>query len=717
MDKIAHAGPQAPIVERAAHLRDYWRIVRRGRYTILVIFLIAVGLSILRVTLATPIYKATATIEVKPEPRRILPGQEQWVGAEGGGWIAEEKYFNTQLEVLRSRDVAEKTFRRLHLERHPLFANTQDPVAVFQRMIEVRPKIETRLVFVSVTGPNSKEIKEWVNAVADVYVKRNVQQAMESFSAIMDEIRRGMEAFRGGLEQADSRRLEIAAEEDLYLPENQQEILKRRLEAYNEQLSTARIEVGSLNAEIEGLERIRREGGDILSLSRCAQDPVIQDLYSQKLQTERDLQRLGGEKRPNHPEYLAKVGESKKIQESLAAQLDVVLEKLRTQQRVKASESSFALEQIRTTQAEAYRVQQVSSSYDISKNDAEAKRKAYDVVAETMERLTVGAQLVGMNNNLSVLDRAIEPARPSKPRRLVSLLFGSLVGLILGIGAVLFMDYLDNTVRTAEDVEQYLGLRLLAIVPRKRDSNAHAIKEAYQSLRTSILFSSEGRERKILLVSSAGPQEGKSSTVAAVARTFAATGEKVVVIDCDLRKPTQHVHMSVPREPGLTNFLLDGKGADVRQYLRTTDVDSLRLLPCGPIPPNPPDIVGSLRFRELLSELKETFDWVIVDSPPVVSLADSLVLASMADLVVLVIKHNENDRELIRRSVKQLRDINANMVGAVLNNVDIERAHYGDYYYAGYYNYGEAGGKGAKRRRSRAREAAAGGDGSERVAL
>ena len=150
LDRTNHVRPDQPQSEtRGVHLRDYWKIVRRGRYTVLAIFLLVIGVTFLRVTLSTPIYRATALIEVKPEARRILPGQEQWLGAEGGGWIAEEKYFNTQLEVIKSRDMAERTFHRLRLENHPLFAKSRDPVAAFGALVEVRPKSETRLIFVS----------------------------------------------------------------------------------------------------------------------------------------------------------------------------------------------------------------------------------------------------------------------------------------------------------------------------------------------------------------------------------------------------------------------------------------------------------------------------------------------------------------------------------------------------------------------------------------
>lgn len=672
------------------HLRDYWKVIWQGRYTVLVIFLAVAGLTFLRVSFSTPIYEASVVLEIKPEARRILPGQEQWVGAEGGGWLAEEKYFNTQLEVLKSRDVAEKTFRRLHLEDSPMFRNAKDPVGAFGGLLQVRPKVNTRLVTLSMSGPDPRAVRDWVNTLAEVYVKRNVDQATASFTAIMDEVQSGLSKFRANMGSADLESMRTAAEAELFVPENQQEVLRQSLATYNESLAKQRIELAALQAELDNYERIRREGGDVLALPSVNQDAAIQDLVGQRQATERELRRAEAEKKPGHPDYLAKLGELEKIKQRIGARVDAIVEKLRTGYNLAKRNESYLLSQIKRTEEQAYQVKQASTTYELQKADAQSQRKVYDVVAETMNRLTVGAQLISMNNNVSILDRAIEPQRPVKPRKLVTMAIGSLLGLVLGIGAVLFLDYLDNTIRTPEDVEQYLGLGVLGIIPKYRERDAVAVREAFQSLRTSILFSSKGREKRVLLVTSAGPQEGKSSTVASMARAFASAGDRVVVVDCDLRRPTQHHHMGVAREPGLTNYLIDGRDGSPDAFLQATDVPTLHAMTCGPIPPNPPDLVGSKKFRDLLLHFKRTHDWVLIDSPPVSSLADSVVLASLADMMAMVIKHNQNDRDLIRRSLKRLRDIDVEIVGAVLNSVDLEKTYYGGYYYAGYHYRGDA---------------------------
>jgi len=227
------------------------------------------------------------------------------------------------------------------------------------------------------------------------------------------------------------------------------------------------------------------------------------------------------------------------------------------------------------------------------------------------------------------------------------------------------------------------------------------VKEAYQTLRTSLLFSRKNRNANAVLITSAGPQEGKSCTTVNVARTLATAGDRVIIVDCDLRRPAIHARLNLDRDSGLTNYILSSEGDDWRNYVKTTDLPKLFAVTCGPIPPNPADVFGHERFLRLLKELRAEFDWVFIDSPPVVSLADSMILASLTDMVAFVIRHNENDKELIRRCVMNVRKINSNVIGAVLNNVDLDRSHYKDYYYVGYYYYGEsASSRKGKRRKS-----------------
>jgi capsular exopolysaccharide synthesis family protein len=212
------------------------------------------------------------------------------------------------------------------------------------------------------------------------------------------------------------------------------------------------------------------------------------------------------------------------------------------------------------------------------------------------------------------------------------------------------------------------------------------LKEAYQTLRTALIFLSKNRERKIVLVTSTAPQEGKSSTTAELGRALAGAGDKVLLIDCDLRRPTQHVHLGLTRDNGLTDFLAAPQPfLNWRAYVKPAGSENLHVVTCGPIPPNPPELLGSERFKRFLAEARDAYDWVLLDSPPAVSMSDATLLAGLVDLVLLVVRHNHTDRDLVLRTLQQFRRVGANVAGVILNNVDLSRAYEKEYAYAGYY--------------------------------
>ena len=256
----------------------------------------------------------------------------------------------------------------------------------------------------------------------------------------------------------------------------------------------------------------------------------------------------------------------------------------------------------------------------------------------------------------------------------------------------LFRDYLDVSVKTLDDVEQDLGMNLLAVVPRHVPGEADDIvKESYQTLRTGLLFAGRGRQARTLLVTSGAPQEGKSTVVAQLARSMAAAGESVVVVDCDLRRGGVSRLFGARSQAGLSSFLADISSKPWRDLLVQVE-PKLAVLPTGPVPPNPMDLLSLERFTKLLADLRASYDWVLLDSPPVSSVADGIVIATSVEMVMVVMRHDQTDKEVIRRALVRLRGVGANVVGAVLNDVDMTKSYNRDYYYGRFYYgsyYGE----------------------------
>lgn len=354
--------------------------------------------------------------------------------------------------------------------------------------------------------------------------------------------------------------------------------------------------------------------------------------------------------------------------------------------------------------------------YAILSREANTNTQLYNAVLERMKEIGVTAEIPA--SNVSVLDNAEIPRRPSKPKIQLTLTIGAVMGLICGVGLAFFYEYLDNTLKTPEDVQRYTGLSNLAVVPdffrlpKRRKSQLRTgrnpsssnsklcipneknialgqpvsmVTEAYRKLRTSISLSNLEKPPKTILFSSGTAGEGKTITAVNSAIMFAQMGSPVVLVDADLRRPACHRALKMGNESGLTDFLA---GHDVlEKVIKRTKVPNLSLLTCGRIPSNPTELLGSNAMRETLRLMKERFEFVVIDSPPVVPFSDAVVLSMLVDGVVFVVKGQEIQRGLVKTAISQFENSRANILGFVLNRIDIRSAEYADYYRYYYSSY------------------------------
>lgn len=684
--------------KREVHLLDYWRKLWRGRWIILGIFVVVVTLVAIGTFTQKPIYQAQATVEISVQSRKVAPVADvAELGTGNYSWFAEERYFNTQYEVLKSRDIASRVFDRLDLFNHPRFKNSPDPVGDLSGMIDIEPIKDTGIVQIRLEGTNPEEVATWVNAVAEAYVDRNLDQAIQATSTAVKALLQEVAPLRVKLQDTQQNSFNIAAKDNLFVPENQQKITGERLSRLQADLTDTQMKRAEVESVLKKVDEVRRVGGSYESLPLISNNQVVQELYRSKVELEREYEKLLVTYKDRHVRVLEKQREIEETKQKIDSEAERIVNSQKTQYALLKDHEDKLSRSIEETRAESMRDNQKASTFELVRGEATDTKRIYDLITARIREIDLSSSL--LNNNLRILDKAPVPQFPTKPRVVLNIAIGILLGLFLGVGAVFFLDYMDNTIRSSDDIEQFLRLNLLAVVPKQVDESSSAVKEAYLTLRTSLLFSRKTRSSNVILITSAGPQEGKSCTTVNVARTLAAAGEKTIILDCDLRRPTIHQRLNIGRDRGITNYILSSEGDDSRTYIKPTDQPNLYALTCGPIPPNPADVFGHERFQELLKELREQFDWVFIDSPPVVSLADATILSSMADMVVFVVKHNENDKELIRRCVSNIRKVNPNIIGAVLNNVDLERSHYKDYYYVGYYYYGESTSKKGRKRK------------------
>jgi len=662
------------------HIRDYWKILWQARWTVLAVFVLVVGLTAVWTFLQTPIYRATATIEVQSKAQQISVGQDlSGFGAGGYGWMAE-------VEIIRSRDVAQRVADMLDLIHHPQLSLVADPVDAFRSRVQVVPRRETDLIEISILGSEPAEITEWVNAIAHSYVDRNFEKARSNMDEAFEAVESQLDDLRTALATAQDARFRSLEESDVVSSEHKGQIVLEKLKVYDNELTRASLEASQLKDTLHRIRTLQQRRADLLSVSELASDLDLKELNRTKVDLERQLEVAKVELRPGHPTYEKTESELAKIQERIRDRISVILGALQNKYDGTREYIAYLRTQIQAAEALSVDVAKAGSEYDLYKTDAETRKQILDMISRTMGEVQLGAQL--LTNNVSVLDEATEPRYPIKPRKKLNLLIGAMLGVFLGLSTAFFLDYLDNTFRTPDDIEKYLQLAVLAVVPKAGDEGIkeRAVKEAYQSLRTSVIFSSESRQRKVVLITSSGPQEGKSSTVANLGRTLAAAGDRVIVVDCDLRRPTQHFIHGVERDHGLTNYLAAPvDGADWTDFVKSSGSNEPHVLTCGPIPPSPPELLGSPRFIDLIAQLRESYDWVLIDSPPAASLADTTQLVAAVDMVILVVQHYRTDRDMVRKTLQRLQAIHTPIVGAVLNNVDFDRAYHKDYYYAGYY--------------------------------
>ncbi len=675
-----------PSDRREINLLDYWRVIWGGKWTIAAIFVVVVSLVAVATFVQTPVYRAVARVEVSPRSKSIAPGSDfAQIGA-GWGWLAEERYQNTQLEILQSRDIAHRVVRDLGLEQDGSLG--PDPVEGLRSRLDVEAIPETNIIEISMEGTDPAEVQRLVNGVARAYVERNVEIAVESTSATLDELLRQVQPIREKIRANEQQLLGLAREKGLYIPESQTSTLGERISQLQKELTDVQIQRGKMEAIFNEVSRAEARGGDYQTIPQVAGDSEIQELYRQANTLEKDLERLSVTYLDKHPKVVETRSQLEEVRRKIAAETDKIISKIKTEYSIALQNERSLEERLTRAKEDTLDLNVASTDYKILRSEIEEDRRIYDLILARIKEIDLNQET--LSNNLRILDEAVLPPAPVRPKKAINLMAGCLLGLLLGTGTVVFMDYLDNTVKTAEDIEHFLGLHILSVVPRQRKDSHASVKEAYQTLRTSVLFSSKARSLNTLLVTSAGPGEGKTSTAVQLARHLAAAGDRVILLDADLRRPTVHAKLGIERAGGLTNYLLstDGGQAWLRYLKEVPDAPNLKVITCGPIPPNPPELFSTEKFIDLVTQLKKNFDWVIIDSPPLASLSDSLVLGSLTDMVALVIKHNENDRDLIKRSVASLRKVNANIVGAVLNHVDLTRTTYKDYYYAGYYYYG-----------------------------
>jgi capsular exopolysaccharide synthesis family protein len=727
--------------EHQLSLTDYLRIAYRGRWIIFISFLVVLAVT-LYITFTSPnVYEASATVIVESggNMERQIFGADYLMGG--------TTLITNQIELLKSRTLAEQTIKKLDLSEvrdslsifHPdeegNLPTFRGMVGLLQNDMEVENRKDTDVLEIKFRAHSPFECAYIANVIAGEFEKLNLEKSQDVVSGLRNFLDDQIEKKEEELNLAEDQLKEYLQKENVASLDDETTQLVERLAAAESMLEGAQIDLNgaqekkrSLSAQLE--ERRTTMGEDLGGIST----PYIISLQNEMGQAvaERTKFMIAVESSQN-ASRISYDGQIKAYDDKINAlrtKLEDESKKLKSSGMVK---DVFALSQglvmsllgteteIKTLTAKITALREVVRDYEISMGSLPAKtlelarltrqkkvhEETYIMMASKLEETKITQ--AGSSGNITPLDPAIEPINPVSPNKKLNIMLGMLIGLGLGLGIVFVKEYFDNTIKTVDEVEK-LGFNLLGLIPKIEEEAVDKkrkekwedegqeiesrlithfdpkspISEAYRTLRTNLAFTRVDNPMKTILVTSAGPKEGKSTTVANLAITLAQLGSRVVLIDSDLRRPVIHSIFGLDKDNGLTNYLLDS--VPYEKVLRKSLLDNLTIVPSGILPPNPSELLGSAAMENFLKRLKADFDVILFDSPPVIAVTDAAILCSKVDGAILVISAETTDREAVIRAKSLLDNVNARVVGALLNNVDINSG-YGSYYYYSYYHY------------------------------
>jgi capsular exopolysaccharide synthesis family protein len=659
---------------RDIEVRYYVELLWRRRILLAAAAVGGLALGVLAGELQVPRYQARTLLQVMPPNPTSLNVTDALVST--GNPIRDRQFFNTQLNVLHSRAVGERVVDKLKLGQS--FPGS-DPVGVFLNAVAVEPVPETYVVEVRVTNDDPKDAALWANTLADVYMDYSIEGQVEAARRAYKWVNERLAETQTGMQQAQDKLLRASQGQDLYVPEGSVSAITTSITKLTEDHIQAQARRIELEAQLGEFQEARRRGRGTDAIPQVGGDAVVADMNGRIQALTLELAKMRDKYKEGHPEVQKVQAQLKQLRQDRDARVAQIEEGLRAEYRQLQRKEAELKATIEEHKGRAADQSLKMTELESLKKQADSAAGLYTVLLQKLNETNIAASI--QNNNVSLLARAVVPSAPVWPRKRQIALVGLMAGVLLGAGFVLLRDALDNTLKDADDVERHLHLELLASIPRYTKDDATLATEAYQNLRTALLFSRRGEQGQVVLVTGTAPGEGKTTTLLNVAKLLAVSGERVVVVDCDLRRANLHLRLNVPREPGLTDYFV--KNAEIASLVRTTRIQNLSLIAAGPLPPNPPAILARPELADLLAQLKQQYRWVLVDSPPVAAVTDALLLAQRADATLLVVQQNKVDRTMVKRALLALRKVTPNVIGAVLNAVDVKTK--------GYYGYAEYG--------------------------
>ncbi len=733
--------------DEAPDLRASWRILRERRWTVLGIFFVVFVMALIATLKEKPIYRATALLEIERENPSIITAKDLFQLES-----VSDTYLETQYKVLHSETLARQVIAQLHLDRldeinqpppwwhrgkkagpkdaraGQQFATAgsypsnpdaaENALGHFSAALTVTPIHRSRLVRVSFESHDPALAAKVVNTLASDYIQQNLELRWDATQRASEWLSEQLEGVKARLEKSEDA-LDGYAQRNglLYLESgngNSENIVDQRLRQLQDELTKAQAD----RYAKESLYRLIG-AGDYDSLPGV-QDKLMQDLTNRLAELEQQKAALTPTFTDDYPKVKQVQSEIDKVQKILTQQRKMAAQRIADDYLAAVRREGLVRKAFEEQRKQANEVTAKSVQYNILKREVDTNKQLYEGLLGRLKEAGVSAGLKA--TNIRIVDAADPPPRPAKPNVLLNLSLALAVGLALGVGAAFLQEHLDNTLKSSEDVQQYLQLPTLGGIPAAASLNGHRgvyalyergrtlarggngsaaklgdgwfridnlppqyspLGEAFCGLRTSLLLSTAERPPRSLLITSAQPGEGKTTIASNLAISLVQLGQRVLLIDADLRRPCIHRLFHGQGSIGLVSCLAGQQ--DWRAVVQRTEIAGLDVLCCGPIPPAPAELLSSDRMRMLLGETVAAYEAVLLDSPPLLNFADARILASMVEGVVLVVKGGATPRELAERAYAYTQSVGGNLIGVVLNNVDARADRYYYNYYGNYY--------------------------------
>jgi len=708
-------GPGGAVAGTDTHLRDYLRVLYKRRWTAITAFLIVFGSVTIYTLMATPIYSSTVQILIENDNPNVVKFEEVLDPNKSSN-----DYYQTQYRILRSRALARRTIEAEKLWDSPtltvstsifapatrfvtgLFASEDDEqpdatetasqsqaIDEFLRHLVVTPVRNSRLVDVSFRATDANISSRVPNTLANQYIEQNLEFRFRATKDATDFLTARTAEQRKAVEQSEQALQSYRERTGAMALEDRQNIVVQRLADLNAAVTRARTERIEKEAVYNQIRAIQTDRAAVDTFPAILNNSFIQQLKAQLNELQRHRAQLGEKLGARHPEMVKVQSAIDSTEIRITAEVGKVVQALQNDFQAAQSSERALQASLDQQRGEAQELNRAAIQYGALQRDATANQTMFSGLLERSRETGISSELRA--SNIRIVDQAEVPRRPASPDKVTNFSLALIGGSFLGIALAFFFEYLDSRLKHPDEMKTELGLPFLGMVQSFTPQEVtgppligHGVptefSEAFRGIRTNILFSSADDGSKAIVVTSTGPGEGKSLISANMSTALALAGQRVLLIDADMRRPKAHEMFGVSVEPGLSNVLV-GNAKASEAVLKTT-TPNLWLMAAGKIPPNPAELLGSKRFKDFLSSLSAHFEWVIIDSPPVMAVTDACVIAHHVNGVVFVVGAEMTSKDAARAALEQLEGARAKFVGAILNRVDIRR---NAYYYSRHY--------------------------------